>query len=84
MDNNTIFRVASVTKLFTVLAVLLEEEISFDDPISKFIPELRVGKWEGVSVGLLASQISGAPRDGEFKNILYLVQKLSYMFSQYI
>lgn len=40
VDNNTVFRVASVTKVFTVLAILLENRISQEDPISKYVPEL--------------------------------------------
>jgi len=40
VDNNTIFRVASVTKVFTVLAVLLGNKIKMEDLIPEFIPEL--------------------------------------------
>jgi CubicO group peptidase (beta-lactamase class C family) len=54
-----------VTKLFTVLALLLEDDIGMEDPISKFVPELKDDKWEGVTVGMLAAQMGGAPRDRE-------------------
>jgi CubicO group peptidase (beta-lactamase class C family) len=70
VDNNTIFRVASVTKVFTVLAVLLENKIKMEDLISKFIPELNDPKWAEVSIGMLTSQISGTQRDGMHRNSL--------------
>lgn len=66
VDSNTIFRVASVTKVFTVLAVLLEDaKMKMEDLISKFVPELNDPKWAEITVGMLTSQISGAPRDGK-------------------
>ncbi|PMD59980.1 beta-lactamase/transpeptidase-like protein [Hyaloscypha bicolor E] len=69
VDNNTIFRVASVTNVFTVLAVLLENNVKMEDLVSEFIPELNDPKWAEVSIGMLTSQISGTPRD-EFFNLL--------------
>jgi CubicO group peptidase (beta-lactamase class C family) len=63
VDNNTIFRVASVTKVFTVLAILLGNKIKMEDLIPEFIPELDDPKWAEVSIGMLTSQISGIPRD---------------------
>jgi CubicO group peptidase (beta-lactamase class C family) len=65
VDDNTIFRIASVTKIFTVLAVLLEDTIKMEDLISKFVPELNDPKWAEVTIGMLTSQLSGAPRDGK-------------------
>jgi hypothetical protein len=66
VDSNTIFCVASVTKVFTVLAVLLEDaKMKMEDLISKFVPELNDPKWAEITVGMLTSQISGAPRDGK-------------------
>jgi hypothetical protein len=65
VDSNTIFRVASVTKVFTVLAVLLENKMKMEDLISKFVPELNDPKWAEITVGMLTSQLSGAPRDGK-------------------
>jgi CubicO group peptidase (beta-lactamase class C family) len=70
VDNNTVFRVASVTKVFTVLAVLLENNIKMEDFISEFIPELNDPKWAEVSIGMLTSQISGTPPDGMHRNYL--------------
>ena len=67
VDYNTIFRAASVTKIFTVLAVLLSEDIGIrmGDKIGKFVEELNGdGRWKDTTVGMLASQMSGAPREG--------------------
>lgn len=43
IDSKTNFRLASVSKQFTAMCILLlekDQKISFDDPISKFFPEL--------------------------------------------
>lgn len=43
IDAKTNFRLASVSKQFTAMCILLlekDQKISFDDPISKFLPEL--------------------------------------------
>lgn len=61
---------ASITKAVTVLTVLLQEGIDFEDKISKFVPELRNQKWKDVTVGMLAAQISGAPRDGKLSFLI--------------
>jgi CubicO group peptidase (beta-lactamase class C family) len=45
VGSNTIFRVASVTKVFTDLAILLEDKINMEDLISKFVPEMIDLKW---------------------------------------
>jgi CubicO group peptidase (beta-lactamase class C family) len=72
VGSNTIFRVASVTKVFTVLAVLLEDKINMEDLISKFVPEMIDPKWADITVGMLTSQISGAPRDVNLCTILHM------------
>ena len=43
IDSKTNFRLASVSKQFTAMCILLlekDQKLSFDDPISKFFPEL--------------------------------------------
>ncbi|KAK2779996.1 putative beta-lactamase-like 1 [Onygenales sp. PD_12] len=61
---DTIYRIASATKVFTVLAVLLEERIYLDDPIGKYVKELNGSEWEEVTVRLLTNQLAAVPRDG--------------------
>ncbi|KAL9079918.1 MAG: hypothetical protein Q9157_001257 [Trypethelium eluteriae] len=41
VDGDTAYRIASCTKVFTVLALLLEKDINWDDPVTKWLPELR-------------------------------------------
>lgn len=71
---DTQFRVGSITKVFTVLA-LLQHEDKFDwrSPISKFIPELvkkasTLGhenevQWGDITLDALAAQLGGISRD---------------------
>lgn len=41
VDENTVYRIGSISKLVTVLALLLQEhKVHFDDPVTKYIPEL--------------------------------------------
>ncbi|KFY37545.1 hypothetical protein V494_04710 [Pseudogymnoascus sp. VKM F-4513 (FW-928)] len=78
VDGNTIYRMASVTKAFTVLAGLLElNSTHWDRPITDFIPTLanytqhapgeddptHITEWDKVTLSALAAQIAGVPRD---------------------
>ncbi|KAF4630436.1 hypothetical protein G7Y89_g7707 [Cudoniella acicularis] len=80
VDGNSIYRIASISKLFTVYLFLIEAgDVHFHDSITKFIPELAEESifysndeaadfvdWESVTIGELASQMSGISRDSEF------------------
>ncbi len=75
VTSDTVYRIASISKVFTVLAVLLQEgKVSYDDPVATYIPELAalvsepdpVGtrdvervRWNEVTIRALASHISG-------------------------
>ena len=78
VDGDTIYRMASVTKAFTVLAGLLELNSShWDRPITDFVPTLakyakktpgeddptHITEWDKVTLSALAAQIAGVPRD---------------------
>jgi CubicO group peptidase (beta-lactamase class C family) len=77
VDENTVIRVGSITKLFNVLAFKARiGENYWNDPITKYIPELQaLGKnssgrspvyyvdWDEITVGSLASFYSGLMRD---------------------
>jgi hypothetical protein len=80
VDGDTIFRTGSISKLFTVLAILAEDGFThFDVPITQFVPELAALKakqaadpdpimhvdWDDVTLATLASQMSGLVRDCE-------------------
>lgn len=81
VDSDTVYRIGSVSKLWTVYLYLIEAgDISFNDPITKFVPELAayaaktkaelredaigIVDWEDITVGSLASHLAGVPRDG--------------------
>jgi CubicO group peptidase (beta-lactamase class C family) len=74
VDHNTVYRIGSVSKLYVVLALLqLSDKIRWDDPVTKYIPELldmygsgvksavTVVDWEEVTIEALASQMGGSP-----------------------
>lgn len=75
VTGDTAFRIASVSKSFTVYAALLESKIKFDDPITKYIPELAdlqkenlspwAPEWDEITIRSLASQLSGIAREGK-------------------
>lgn len=78
VNPNTAFRIASISKVFTVLAVLLEQKagrLSLRDPVTKYITELannkndRGIKWEDITLESLASQLGGIPRECGFLSL---------------
>ncbi|KAE8361013.1 beta-lactamase/transpeptidase-like protein [Aspergillus caelatus] len=81
---DSVYRVASISKLFTVLTLLAHDGYThWNHPITDFIPELdtiarnqssRI-QWREITIGDLAAQLSGVPHDygfedmaGEFSN----------------
>ncbi|KND89505.1 hypothetical protein TOPH_05786 [Tolypocladium ophioglossoides CBS 100239] len=74
---DSVYRIGSVSKLFTVYSFLLNGGAKYwDRPVTDFIPELRRAaalpgagnavdrvQWQDVTVGALASQLSGIGRD---------------------
>jgi CubicO group peptidase (beta-lactamase class C family) len=59
---NTNFRLASVSKQFTAMCILLLEQdkkLSFEDPISRYLPELPPGIGNNVLVRHLITHTSG-------------------------
>lgn len=80
---DTMFRIGSISKLFTVYTFLLHNGLElWERPITKYVPELcnisrnsdsfanldRV-RWEDVTLGSLASHMSGIGRDCECRYI---------------
>jgi CubicO group peptidase (beta-lactamase class C family) len=59
----TKIRIASATKLITALAIeLSKDKISLDDPITKFIPDLKEEYYRDVTIKSLADHTSGLGR----------------------
>ncbi|KAF4962849.1 hypothetical protein FSARC_9092 [Fusarium sarcochroum] len=76
VDSDTVFRMASLSKVFPVLALLKLGKVNFDDAVTKYLPELRALNkdarrqdpvwavdWDEVTIGALASHIGGIPAD---------------------
>jgi CubicO group peptidase (beta-lactamase class C family) len=73
VDGDTVFRIASVSKVFTVMGLLLlGDKVSMEDPITKYIPELgnlkaqqevntavTTTNWDEITLDALASQLAG-------------------------
>jgi CubicO group peptidase (beta-lactamase class C family) len=76
VDSDTVFRMASLSKVFPVLALLKSHKVNFDDRVTKYLPELRALNkdarkndavwavdWDEITVGALASHLGGIPAD---------------------
>jgi len=59
----TVYRIGSITKSFTALAILQLEErglLSVNDPVAKFVPEVPAD-WSAITIHLLLCHKSGIP-----------------------
>lgn len=76
VDSKSIYRIGSISKLFTVYMFLMEAgDIHFHEPITKYVPELAgqsskavqdpvaAVDWDHITIGNLASQMGGIGRD---------------------
>ncbi|CRG89697.1 Beta-lactamase-like protein 2 [Talaromyces islandicus] len=73
VNGNTIYRIGGLTELFTVWSLLITQgDRILNDPVTEHLPELalasednRIGRvdWDHVTVGQLASHMSGIARD---------------------
>lgn len=62
VDGDSVYRVASVTKMVTVLAAMLEEGLDLDASIGSYIVELADDeRYKEVTLRLLASHVAGVP-----------------------
>lgn len=62
IDHTTAFRLASVSKQFTAMAVMLlaeEGKLAYDDPVSRHLPALS--PYEGVTIRHLLTHTGGLP-----------------------
>ncbi|KAH6645115.1 beta-lactamase/transpeptidase-like protein [Truncatella angustata] len=85
VDSNSVYRIGSVSKLWTVFIYLIAAgDSSWNQPITKFVPELadiaqkrpasddgiNNVSWETITVGALASQMAGISRDAAYSGAL--------------
>ncbi|KAL7893403.1 beta-lactamase/transpeptidase-like protein [Trichoderma sp. SZMC 28014] len=74
IDDNTIFRVGSLSKIFPALAALQSKSIHMDDSMLEYIPELKNAAsasaeavpWEDVTIDSLMTHLSGLATDTAF------------------
>jgi CubicO group peptidase (beta-lactamase class C family) len=71
VTDQSFYRIASITKTFTTLALLEKAAagtLDLDDPVNKYLPDLKGAiPWKDITLRTLASQLSGIPRDCIFK-----------------
>jgi CubicO group peptidase (beta-lactamase class C family) len=66
MRNDTIFDMASISKLFTSIAVmqLVERgQLTIDTPVSRFFPEFATGDKAAITIKMLLTHVSGFDAD---------------------
>lgn len=79
VDSDSVYRIGSVSKLWTVYLFLIAAgDRSWNDPITRYIPELEEifqaqqsdpvnhVNWESITIGALASQMAGIGRDAAY------------------
>nr|POE75554.1 beta-lactamase-like protein [Quercus suber] len=74
VDGGSLYRVASISKTFTVLGLLQLQkagDLNLDDTVLQHIPELD-GElpWKDITLRVLASQLAGLPRDWASSDLL--------------
>lgn len=91
LNGDTMYRIASISKAMTLYTFLIETGFKyFNEPVAKFVPEIEreiqrqgvnlddtlVPQWREITVGSLASQLSGIGR-GKLPIIFFANCKLS-------
>ncbi|KAE8143622.1 beta-lactamase/transpeptidase-like protein [Aspergillus pseudotamarii] len=75
---DSVYRVASISKLLTVLTLLAHDGYThWNHPITTFIPDLDIiarnqssrVQWQDITIGDLAAQLSGVPHDYAFEDL---------------
>lgn len=81
INENTIFRVGSLSKLFPALAALQTSSIHMDDLVLKYIPELKAAvatgsveaiPWDDITVDSLMTHLSGLATDSKMIFLQYV------------
>lgn len=78
MDENSVYRIGTLSQMFTVYAFLIAAgEEHWDESVTKWVPELanaseilndqsKYVDWNAVTLGDLAGHLSGIARDCKF------------------
>lgn len=78
LNENSIFELASVSKQFTAMAIVILQEkgkLNYDDRISKFIPELSF--YENITIRHLLNHTSGLPDYMEIMDTIFDKNKIA-------
>jgi CubicO group peptidase (beta-lactamase class C family) len=74
LDRNSQYMIGSISKVVTE-AILLRSGLDMDDLITRYIPSLNDATssilWSSVSIGALASQLSGMPPNCKWQAIIH-------------
>ncbi|RAH73667.1 serine hydrolase domain-containing protein [Aspergillus aculeatinus CBS 121060] len=86
VNEDTVFRIGSGSKIWTILLMLIERgDMVFRDPVAKYVPEIRrmstnppgneidSVRWKEVTIGQLASHLAGISRDYGFVDLATLL-----------
>ncbi|OBT76296.1 hypothetical protein VF21_03340 [Pseudogymnoascus sp. 05NY08] len=74
VNGESVYRVASITKAFTVLAIIQQHvagNLSIDDTIDQYLDLGGDIQWSDITLRTVASQLSGIPRDFAMSDILF-------------
>lgn len=78
LDENTVFELASVSKQFTAMAIMILKEknrLSLEDDLTKYIPELS--HYKGITIRNLLTHTSGLPDYEEVMDTLFDKNKIA-------
>lgn len=67
LDSNSVFAIASVSKQFTAVLILLKEEeqlLSTNDKVSTYLPEFQKKQFENITINQLLNHTSGISDSG--------------------
>lgn len=67
LDHNSVFAIASISKQFTAVLILLEEEkgrLSVEDKVSKYLPEFQTKTLDEIKIKELLNHTSGISDSG--------------------
>jgi hypothetical protein len=71
VTTDTVYRIASITKVFATLQLLMHAGKHLDSPVTQFVPELQaVTHYENITLRMLASHVAGVPRDSQYRGCM--------------
>lgn len=93
LNADTLYRIGSIGKVLTVYTFMVKLGSKFwSEPVTNFVPELmdarddgpvRSINWSQITLGSLARQMSGLPRDCMLSSSLELQTTWGYILTQY-